>query len=143
VDEEELSKPKNWNIRLISRFTIFFGAISSIFDFTTMILLSAVMGGNIAVFWAGWFIESTLSEILVTFSIRTKKRFFRSRPSKMLLGMSIICSLLTLLLVYSPISTFFKFYPPSLVILLAIFGELALYFLTVELMKKVFHRKYL
>jgi Mg2+-importing ATPase len=29
VDEEELSKPKNWNIRLISRFTIFFGAISS------------------------------------------------------------------------------------------------------------------
>jgi len=143
VDEEELSKPKNWNIRLISRFTIFFGAISSIFDFTTMILLSAVMGGNVAVFWAGWFIESTLSEIFVTFSIRTKKRFFRSRPSRMLLGMSIICSLLTLLLVYSPTSTFFKFYPPSLAILLAIFGELALYFLTVELIKKFFHRRYL
>ena len=143
VDQEELSKPKNWNIRLISRFTIFFGAISSIFDFTTMILLSAVMGGNVAVFWAGWFIESTLSEIFVTFSIRTKKRFFRSRPSRMLLGMSIICSLLTLLLVYSPTSTFFKFYPPSLAILLAIFGELALYFLTVELIKKFFHRRYL
>jgi Mg2+-importing ATPase len=143
VDEEELSKPRNWNIRLISRFTTFFGAISSIFDFTTMILLSVVMGGNVALFRAGWFIESTLSEILVTFSIRTKKRFFRSRPSKMLLGMSIICSLLTLLLVYSPLNTFFEFHPPSFIILLAIFGELALYFLTVELIKKFFHRKYL
>jgi Mg2+-importing ATPase len=142
VDEEELSKPRNWNIRLISRFTTFFGAISSIFDFTTMILLSVVMGGNVALFRAGWFIESTLSEILVTFSIRTKKRFFRSRPSKMLLGASIICSLLTLLLVYSQLSTFLEFHPPSFIILLAIFGELALYFLTVELTKKSFHRKY-
>jgi Mg2+-importing ATPase len=142
VDEEELSKPRNWNMKLISRFTTFFGAISSIFDFTTMILLSAVMGGDVPLFWAGWFIESTLSEILVTFSIRTKKRFFRSRPSKILLGMSIICSLLTLLLVYSPLNTFFEFHPPSFIILLAIFGELALYFLTVELVKKFFHRKY-
>lgn len=142
VDEEELSKPKNWNMRLISRFTIFFGAISSIFDFTTMILLSIVMGGNLPLFWAGWFIESTLSEILVTFSIRTKKRFFRSRPSKMLLGMSIICSLLTLLLVYSPLNTFFEFHPPNFIILLVIFGELALYFMTVELIKNYFHRKY-
>jgi Mg2+-importing ATPase len=107
-----------------------------------MILLSAVMGGDVPLFWAGWFIESTLSEILVTFSIRTKKRFFRSRPSKILLGMSIICSLLTLLLVYSPLNTFFEFHPPSFIILLAIFGELALYFLTVELVKKFFHRKY-
>jgi Mg2+-importing ATPase len=142
VDEEELSKPKNWNIKLISRFTMFFGGISSIFDFTTMILLFIVMGGNVPLFWAGWFVESTLSEILVTFSIRTKKRFFRSKPSKMLLGISIICSLLTLLLVYSPSNTFLKFYPPSLMILLVIFGELALYFLTVELIKNYFHRKY-
>jgi Mg2+-importing ATPase len=107
-----------------------------------MSLLSIVMGGNVAVFYGGWFIESTLSEILVTFSIRTKKRFFRSRPGKMLLGVSLICSLLTLLLVYSPLSTFFEFHPPSLIILLAIFAELALYFLTVELIKKFFHRKY-
>jgi len=142
VDEEELSKPRNWNIKLISRFTTFFGAISSIFDFTTMILLSIVMGGNVAVFRAGWFIESTLSEILVTFSIRTKKTFFSSTPSKMLLGISIICSLLTLLLVYSPLNVFFEFHPPSFIILLAIFGELALYFSTVELVKKFFNRKY-
>jgi Mg2+-importing ATPase len=142
VDEEELSKPKNWNIKLISRFSTFFGAISSVFDFTTMILLSVLMRGNVALFWAGWFLESTLSEILVTFSIRTQKRFFRSRPSKMLLGTSIVCGLLTLLLVYSPLNSFLEFDPPSLLILLAIFGELALYFLTVELTKNFFHRKY-
>jgi Mg2+-importing ATPase len=142
VDEEELSKPRNWNMRLISRFTTFFGAISCIFDFTTMILLYLVMNGNDMVFWAGWFIESTLSEILVTFSIRTKKRFFRSRPSKMLLGTSLICGLVPVILVYSPTNSFLSFQPPSFSILLAISGELALYFLTVELMKKSFHRKY-
>ena len=114
VDEEELLKPRNWNIRLISRFTTFFGGISSIFDFTTMAFLFIVMGGNVALFRTGWFIESTLSEILVTFAIRTKKRFYQSRPSTILLGMSIICGLLTVLLPYSPLNTFFEFHPPEL-----------------------------
>ena len=142
VDEEELLAPKNWDMRLISRFSTFFGAISSIFDFTTMGLLFMVSGGNVALFRAGWFIESTLSEIIVTFVIRTKKRFYRSRPSMILLAMSVLCGLLTVLLPYSPLNTFFEFFPLDFPLLLAIFGILALYFSMVELMKSFFYRKY-
>ncbi|MDQ1281481.1 MAG: Magnesium-transporting ATPase, P-type 1 [Thermoproteota archaeon] len=142
VDEEELRKPRNWNIKLISKFTTFFGGISSIFDFTTMAFLFAVMGGNVALFRTGWFVESTLSEIIVTFAIRTRKRFYQSKPSKILLGMSIICGFLTVLLPYSPLNTFFEFSPPDIPILLAIFGILAMYFSAVELIKHFFHKKY-
>jgi Mg2+-importing ATPase len=142
VDEEELHKPRNWNIKLISRFTTFFGGISSVFDFTTMAFLFIVMGGNIALFRTGWFIESTLSEIIVTFAIRTRKRFYQSKPSKILLGMSIIFGILTVLLPYSPLNMFFGLYPPDFFILFAIFGILTAYFLVVELIKHVFNRKY-
>jgi len=142
VDEEELLKPRNWNMRMISRFTTFFGGISSIFDFTTMALLFKVMGGNVALFRTGWFIESTLSEILVTFPIRTRKRFYESKPSTILVATSIIFGFLTVLLPYSPLNTFFEFYPPDFPLLLAIFGILAMYFTVVELIKCFFHRKY-
>ena len=142
VDEEELSKPRNWNIKLISRFTTFFGGISSFFDFTTMGFLFIVMAGNVALFRTGWFIESTLSEIVVTFAIRTRKRFYQSKPSKILLGMSIAFGTLTVLLPYTPLNMFFGLYPPDPFIMLAIFGILAAYFLVVELIKHVFNRKY-
>jgi Mg2+-importing ATPase len=142
VDDEELLKPRNWNIRLISRFTTFFGGISSIFDFITMALFFIVASGDVSLFRTGWFIESTLSEILITFAIRTKKRFYQSRPSTILLAMSIICGLLTVLLPYSPLGTFLEFHPPNFIELLAIFGILALYFSAVELIKNFFNEKY-
>jgi Mg2+-importing ATPase len=142
VDEEELNKPRNWNIKLISRFTTFFGGISSVFDFITMAFLFMVMAGNIALFQTGWFIESTLSEIIITFAIRTKKRFYQSKPSKILLAMSIVFGVLTVLLPYSPLSGIFGLHPLDFSILLAIFGILAAYFLIVETVKHIFNRKY-
>jgi Mg2+-importing ATPase len=142
VDEEELGKPRNWNIKLISRFSIFFGGISSAFDFMTMAFLFMVMNGNVALFQTGWFIESTLSEIIVTFAIRTRKRFYQSMPSKILLGMSIFFGFLAVLLPFSPLSGFFGFYPLDFFILLVIFGILAAYFLVVETAKHIFNRKY-
>jgi magnesium-transporting ATPase (P-type) len=35
VDEEQLQKPAHWDIRMIRRFMVLFGPISSIFDFAT------------------------------------------------------------------------------------------------------------
>ena len=142
VDEEQLLAPKNWNMRLISRFTTFFGGISSIFDFVTMAFFFIVAGGDVALFRTGWFMESTLSEIFVTFPIRTKKRFYQSRPSTILIVTSAICGLLTVLLPYSSLSTFLGFHPPDLLQLLTIFGILAAYFSAVELIKNFFNRRY-
>jgi Mg2+-importing ATPase len=141
VDEGELTKPRNWNIKLIGRFARFFGGISSVFDFVTIILMLILVGSNIALFRTCWFIESTLSEIMVTFAIRTRKRFYKSMPSKILLLSSVAFGLLTVLLPYSPLNAVFEFYPPTPFLLSIIFGILLLYFIVVEMVKPLFHEK--
>jgi Mg2+-importing ATPase len=141
VDEEELVKPRNWNVKLISSFAKFFGGISSIFDFVTISLTLILVGSNIALFRTCWFIESTLSEIIVTFSIRTRVRFYMSRPSKILLVSSVAFGLLTVFLPYSQFNTVFEFSPPTPFLLSLIFGILLLYFVVVELMKHFFYKK--
>jgi Mg2+-importing ATPase len=141
VDEGELTKPRNWNMKLIGRFARFFGGISSVFDFVTIILTLILVGSNIALFRTCWFIESTLSEIMITFAIRTRKRFYKSMPSKILLLSSLVFGLLTVFLPYSPLSSVFEFYPPTPFLLSIIFGILLLYFIVVETVKPFFHEK--
>jgi len=141
VDKEELVKPKNWNVERIGSFAKFFGVISSVFDFITIALTLILVGSNIPLFRTCWFIESTLSEIIVTFALRTRMRFYKSRPSKILLLSSVVFGLLALLLPYSPFNEFFGFYPPTPFPLLLIFGILLLYFVVVELVKPFFHKK--
>jgi len=141
VDEGELTRPRNWDIKLIGRFARFFGGISSVFDFATISLTLILVGSNIALFRTCWFIESTLSEIIVTFAIRTRKRFYKSMPSKILLLSSVVFGLLTVLLPYSPLNTVFEFFPPTPFLLSLIFGILLLYFIVVEAVKHSFHEK--
>lgn len=143
VDEEELQKPRNWNMRLIGRFTAFFGGISSIFDFVTMGVLLYLAGSNIDLFRTGWFIESTMSEILVTFPIRTKKRFYASKPGKILILTSIVFGLLTVLLPYSQFNKLFEFHPPDPNILILIACILVLYFAVAESVKQFFYKRIL
>jgi Mg2+-importing ATPase len=148
VDEGELTRPRNWDIKSIGRFARFFGGISSVFDFVTMGLTLILVGSlaltpeeGRALFRTCWFVESTLSEIIVTFAIRTRTRFYKSRPSKILLLSSVVFGLLTILLPYSPLSTVFDFFPPTPFLLSLIFGILLLYFIVVEISKHFFHEK--
>lgn len=141
VDSDELLKPRNWNIGLISRFARFFGGISSIFDFLTIGLTLLLVGGNQELFRTCWFIESALSEILITFSIRTRMRFYKSRPSNTLIILSIVFGFLTVMLPFSPLRTIFGFYPPTPFLLSIIFGILILYFIVVEFAKRFFHER--
>ena len=142
LDEEDLRKPKRWNIRAIAKFALFFGLISSIFDFITISSLVYLLNASPELFRTGWFIESVMSEILVTFSIRTKRRFYKSRPSNLLILTSIIVASISLLFVYSPFGILFEFVQPPLWFLGLIFGILACYFLIVEALKHLFFKRY-
>jgi Mg2+-importing ATPase len=135
VDKEELSKPKRWNIRNIEKFTLTFGGISSIFDFTTIFILVYFLAANAALFRTGWFLESVLSEIIITFAIRTRKRFYKSKPGKLLLVTSIITGLLTVWLIFSPFGYLFEFVPLVNWLLIAIGLILMAYFAMVEILK--------
>ncbi|MFH8107511.1 MAG: magnesium-translocating P-type ATPase [Candidatus Aenigmatarchaeota archaeon] len=140
VDEEDLRKPKHWNINFIRKFCVIFGIISSIFDFTTMFTL-ILIGTSIEVFRTGWFLESVLSEILITFAIRTRKRFYKSKPGKILIFSSLVFGLLTFVIIYSPLGNFFDFISLEFQFLLTIVLILITYFFIVEICKEIVSKK--
>ena len=80
VDPEDIARPVKWNIKLIERFMLVFGPISSVFDFLTFYALLHLFGAGEAVFQTGWFIESITTQVLVVFAIRTRRKFFQSKP---------------------------------------------------------------
>ncbi len=82
VDEEQLRRPAHWDIGFIRRFMIYFGPISSLFDFATFGIMLWVFHAGPALFRSGWFVESLATQTLVIFAIRTRRvPFFRSRAS--------------------------------------------------------------
>ena len=82
VDPEQLQAPSHWDISFIRRFMLFFGPISSLFDFFTFALMLGVFHAGPALFRAGWFAESLATQTLVIFAIRTRRSpFTRSRPT--------------------------------------------------------------
>ncbi|WP_418877536.1 magnesium-translocating P-type ATPase [Xylanibacter rarus] len=86
MDDDYLSRPRRWDASDLSRFMIFIGPISSIFDITTYLLMWYVFGcsspGAQSLFQSGWFVEGLLSQTLIVHMIRTKKiPFIQSRAS--------------------------------------------------------------
>jgi Mg2+-importing ATPase len=126
----------------IARFALFFGLISSIFDFITIISLIYLLHAGQELFRTGWFIESVISEIVVTFAIRTRRPFYKSKPSRLLTAASATIISAVLLLVYSPIGSIFEFTQPPLWFLGLIFGIVGCYFLLVESLKHLFFSRY-
>ena len=73
VDEEYLTSPRKWELGNITRFMIFIGPISSIFDYATFFTMLYVFHcwNNPALFQTGWFVESILTQTLIIHIIRT------------------------------------------------------------------------
>lgn len=77
MDSEYLRKPRVWDSADLSRFMIWIGPISSIFDIATYIIMWWVFkcqGPDMeSLFQSGWFIEGLLSQTLIVHMIRTRK----------------------------------------------------------------------
>ncbi len=127
VDAEMLAKPLKWNLDNIRNFMVFIGPISSIFDYATFgvmwFVFSATLPAEQALFHAGWFIESLMTQTLVVHVIRTNKiPFLQSMPSKTLLLTTFGAVCVGLLIVATPIGALFGFemLPPLFYLLLAV-----------------------
>jgi P-type Mg2+ transporter len=86
VDEEQVARPRPWNIGEITRFIFYIGPISSIFDYTTFFVMLWVFHcwdpSRAPVFQTGWFLESLMTQTLIIHVIRTNKiPFLQSRAS--------------------------------------------------------------
>mgnify|MGYP000438810142 FL=1 len=85
LDAEYLQKPRRWDASDLSRFMIYIGPISSIFDIATYLVMWYVFKCNSpehqALFQSGWFIEGLLSQTLIVHMIRTRKIPFIQRTA--------------------------------------------------------------
>jgi Mg2+-importing ATPase len=103
VDEELLARPSHWDIHFIRRFMLFFGPISSLFDFLTFGIMLGPFGAGPALFRSGWFVESLATQTLVVFVIRTHRvPFWTSRPSRALVSAVVTVIVIGALLPYAP-----------------------------------------
>jgi Mg2+-importing ATPase len=114
VDDEQVARPRPWNIGEIRRFILFIGPISSIFDYTTFFVMLWVFQcwdpSRAAVFQTGWFVESLMTQTLIIHVIRTNKiPFLRSRASLPLTLTTLSIMAFGIWLPYSPMASWLGF----------------------------------
>jgi Mg2+-importing ATPase len=141
VDSEIVSHPLRWDIRLIRNFMFTFGLISSVFDYLAFAILLLGFKVQAEVFQSSWFMISILTELMVLLVMRTRKRFFKSKPAPALLYSSLGVAVFTLILPYLPVQNFFNIVPVRLPIFLALLALTGLYIITTEIAKDIFYRK--
>jgi Mg2+-importing ATPase len=127
VDEEYLLKPRRWNIEAIKKFMMWIGPMSSIFDYTTFLLMmyfyrcrefsspgatEAVKTHAEQLFHSGWFVESLLTQTLIVHIIRTNKiPFFQSSASLPMTLATLVVIATACVLPFSPFAGYLGFVP--------------------------------
>ncbi|HEX6902744.1 MAG TPA: magnesium-translocating P-type ATPase [Thermoanaerobaculia bacterium] len=141
VDPELVARPLRWNLRFIREFMIVFGGISSVFDFLTFGALLWLLRATPGQFRSGWFVESVLTELLILLVIRTRRAFFRSRPSLAMEISTAVVTVLSVALLYLPVNRLFELEPLPLPFLLVLAGITLAYAMASEAAKGWFFRR--
>ncbi|MDQ1550828.1 MAG: P-type Mg2+ transporter [Actinomycetota bacterium] len=138
VDAAQLRKPQRWNVKLIRNYMIVFGSISSAFDIITFLVLELGFHAKVHEFQSAWFIGSILTEVVVLFVLRTRRPFFRSRPSRWIVIASVVVAAIACYLPYSPLATPLSLVGLPLPLFLAIIGITLVYVASNEIAKRFF-----
>lgn len=121
VDPDQVEKPRPWDMRQLTRYILFIGPCSSLFDYTTFFLMLYVFRcwdvgtpeaavHSESLFQTGWFVESLLTQTLIIHVIRTNKiPFLQSRASWPLMVMSSCIMAFGLALPFTPLGGYLGF----------------------------------
>jgi len=171
VDEEFIAVPRKWDASSVGSFMIWIGPTSSIFDFTTYIFMYFVFcpplfvsGGVLyndlaahfsgaeladlqfrymAMFQAGWFVESMWSQTLVIHIIRTPKlSFIQSRASAPLTLMTMTGIAVLTITPFIPFGKTLRFVVLPASYFLYLIPCILLYMLLATSLKKAYVRHY-
>ena len=142
VDDDQLTRPGQWDLGVIRRFMLLFGPLSSLFDFVTFGVLLGPLHADAMAFRSGWFIESLTTQTLVVFAIRTRRvPFLRSRPSRALaLSISAVV-VVAALIPLAPFAARLGFTAPSGWLYLSVAALSAVYLVLVDLAKGAVFRR--
>jgi P-type Mg2+ transporter len=140
VDAESVTGPVAWDVKLVERFMLVFGPVSSVFDLITFYPMLYFFGAGPPLFQTGWFIESMTTQTLVVFCIRTRRAAWRSRPGRFLVGTTIGAVVVALVLPALPIGHWFGFVPPPALFFIYLIVATLAYLGLVEVSKAVFYR---
>ncbi len=139
VDAEQVLAPSHWDIGFVRRFMLFFGPISSMFDFLTFGVMLGVFHAGPDLFRSGWFIESLATQTLVIFAIRTRRvPFLRSRPSRPLLIAALTVVAVGIALPMSPVAHALGFVTPPIGFFGVLVAMVIVYLVLIDVAKKVF-----
>jgi Mg2+-importing ATPase len=139
VDEENLIKPKHWDIKMIYKFMLIFGSLSAVWMIGTFLFLRFSLHANTALFQTVAFLASITTEMVVVMTVRTTRvPFWRSRPSKWLAIGCLSILALAIWLPYSPLAHSLNFTAPPLKALTFLAIILPVYAAAVEFTKAKF-----
>ncbi|MDR2699219.1 MAG: magnesium-translocating P-type ATPase [Nitrososphaerota archaeon] len=162
VDKEFLAVPRKWSSSSIGKFMIWIGPTSSVFDITTYALMFFIIcpvacGGLlfhqitdptmmalfIAVFQAGWFVESMWTQTLVIHMIRTPKiPFIQSRASALLTLLTFTGIAVLTVIPFTSFGTYIGLAPLPTEFFPWLLLTILLYIVLVTVFKRIFVRKY-
>jgi Mg2+-importing ATPase len=146
VDPELIARPRPWSMKEITKFIVFIGPCSSVFDYTTYAMMwfvfKATVPAQASLFQTGWFVESLLTQTIIIHIIRTNRLpFVQSRASMPLTLTSLAIVAVGIWLPFSPFAEALGFsaLPPLYWPLLV--GTLFLYVLLTQSVKSWLLRK--
>jgi P-type Mg2+ transporter len=121
VDPERVQRPRVWDIRELTRFIVFIGPCSSLFDYSTYFVMlyvfrcwnvstPAAAAHSQSLFQTGWFVESLLTQTLIIHVIRTNKiPLLQSRASGLLTVTSAAIMAIGVAIPFTPVGRFLGF----------------------------------
>jgi len=130
----------------ITRFILFIGPISSIFDYTTYFVMLYVFDcwnpSRASLFQTGWFVESLMTQTLIIHIIRTNKiPFLQSMPSVPLILTSAMIMMIGMWLPHSGLASALGFTELPALYWPILFVTLLCYILLTQAVKTMLLRK--
>lgn len=160
VGKDYLRRPRKWDASSVSKFMIWFGPTSSIFDITTFALMFffvcpwvlgmpySQLSGSMqltfaAIFQAGWFLESLWTQTFVIHMLRTPKfPFIQSHASWQVTLITTLGVAFGTLLTFIPIGKYFGLMQLPWIYFPILLAIIALYMTLVTFVKKTFIKRY-
>ncbi|MEG0338504.1 MAG: cation transporting ATPase C-terminal domain-containing protein, partial [Oscillospiraceae bacterium] len=154
-----LKKPRKWDASSIGKFMLWIGPTSSVFDIMTYVVMFFIICPNvcggaygasgvnntlfIALFNAGWFVESLWSQTLVIHMIRTPKiPFIQSRASLPVLSVTTLAITIGTIIPYTTFGAQLGMSPLPLTYFPWLIGMILGYMALATVMKKIYIKKY-